>query len=70
MRVVWRQVFPWSAARPFGRLLTMGPSEGAAAGDDGERWRPAAGDDGERWRPPAAMHPRHVNCIPKSRDFH
>ncbi|MDQ3078364.1 MAG: OB-fold nucleic acid binding domain-containing protein, partial [Pseudomonadota bacterium] len=28
------------------------------------------GDGGGSWRPPAAMHPRDVNCIPKSRDFH
>jgi error-prone DNA polymerase len=28
------------------------------------------GDAPGRWRPPAAMHPRDVNCIPKSRDFH
>ena len=28
------------------------------------------GDGGGSWRPPAAMHPRNVHCIPKSRDFH
>ncbi len=28
------------------------------------------GDGGGSWRPPAAMHPRNVDCIPKSRDFH
>ena len=28
------------------------------------------GDGGGSWRPPAAMHPRDVDCIPKSRDFH
>jgi error-prone DNA polymerase len=28
------------------------------------------GDAPGSWRPPAAMHPRDVNCIPKSRDFH
>ncbi len=29
----------------------------------------SAGDGGGSWRPPAAMHPRDVQCIPKSRDF-
>jgi error-prone DNA polymerase len=29
-----------------------------------------AGDGGGSWRPPAATHPRDVQCIPKSRDFH
>jgi error-prone DNA polymerase len=28
------------------------------------------GDGGGSWRPPAAGHPRDVNVIPKSRDFH
>jgi error-prone DNA polymerase len=28
-----------------------------------------AGDGGGSWRAPAAMHPRNVTCIPKSRDF-
>jgi len=28
------------------------------------------GDGGGSWRPPAAAHPRDVNVIPKSRDFH
>ncbi|MFL6734937.1 MAG: error-prone DNA polymerase [Sphingomicrobium sp.] len=28
------------------------------------------GDGGGSWRPPTAMHPRNVECIPKSRDFH
>ncbi len=27
-------------------------------------------DGGGSWRPPAGVHPRDVNCIPKSRDFH
>ncbi|MEO5640705.1 MAG: error-prone DNA polymerase [Sphingomicrobium sp.] len=39
-------------------------------GDGAGSWRPPAYDDGERWRPPAATHPRNVQCIPKSRDFH
>jgi error-prone DNA polymerase len=30
----------------------------------------SAGDGAGSWRPPAAMHPRNVQCIPKSRDFH
>ena len=30
----------------------------------------SAGDGGGSWRAPAAMHPRNVSCIPKSRDFH
>jgi error-prone DNA polymerase len=30
----------------------------------------SAGDGGGSWKPPAAMHPRDVQCIPKSRDFH
>jgi error-prone DNA polymerase len=30
----------------------------------------SAGDGGGSWKPPAAMHPRNVQCIPKSRDFH
>ena len=30
----------------------------------------SAGDGGGSWRPPTAMHPRNVDCIPKSRDFH
>jgi len=28
------------------------------------------GDGGGSWRPPAAAHPRDVDVIPKSRDFH
>lgn len=28
------------------------------------------GDGAGSWRPPAAMHPRDVHCMPKSRDFH
>jgi error-prone DNA polymerase len=28
------------------------------------------GDGGGSWRPPAAAHPRDVQVIPKSRDFH
>jgi len=28
------------------------------------------GDAGGSWRPPAARHPRDVEIIPKSRDFH
>jgi error-prone DNA polymerase len=28
-----------------------------------------AGDGGGSWRAPAAMHPRNVTCVPKSRDF-
>ena len=41
-----------------------------SAGDGAGSWR-AAPDAEERSRPPgAAMHPRNVNCIPKSRDFH
>jgi error-prone DNA polymerase len=28
------------------------------------------GDGGGSWQPPAAAHPRDVNVIPKSRDFH
>ena len=35
--------------------------------------RPATlsvGDGGGSWRPPAGSHPRDVNIIPKSRDFH
>ena len=40
-----------------------------SAGDGGGSWR--APDGGERERPPlAAIHPRNVQCIPKSRDFH
>ena len=30
----------------------------------------SAGDGGGSWRPPAGSHPRDVNVIPKSRDFH
>ncbi|MCY7281330.1 MAG: error-prone DNA polymerase, partial [Sphingomonas bacterium] len=30
----------------------------------------SAGDGGGSWRPPAGTHPRDVQCIPKSRDFH
>lgn len=30
----------------------------------------SAGDGAGSWRAPAAMHPRNVQCIPKSRDFH
>jgi len=30
----------------------------------------SAGDGGGSWRAPAGTHPRDVNCIPKSRDFH
>ena len=30
----------------------------------------SAGDGAGSWRPPAAMHPRNVQCMPKSRDFH
>jgi len=30
----------------------------------------SAGDGGGPWRPPLAIHPRDVQCIPKSRDFH
>jgi error-prone DNA polymerase len=30
----------------------------------------APGDQPGSWRPPAAAHPRDVDCIPKSRDFH
>jgi error-prone DNA polymerase len=30
----------------------------------------SAGDGGGSWRPPAGIHPRNVQCIPKSRDFH
>ncbi len=30
----------------------------------------SAGDGAGSWRPPTASHPRDVNCIPKSRDFH
>ncbi|WP_309601548.1 error-prone DNA polymerase [Sphingomonas sp.] len=30
----------------------------------------SAGDGGGSWRPPAGSHPRDVNIIPKSRDFH
>jgi error-prone DNA polymerase len=30
----------------------------------------APGDGAGSWRPPAGIHPRHVECIPKSRDFH
>lgn len=30
----------------------------------------SAGDGAGSWRPPIAMHPRNVQCIPKSRDFH
>ena len=40
------------------------------AGDGGGSWRPVVGEDGERRRPPARAHPRDVQCIPKSRDFH
>ena len=29
-----------------------------------------AGDGAGSWRAPAAMHPRNVQCVPKSRDFH
>jgi error-prone DNA polymerase len=29
-----------------------------------------AGDGAGSWRPPSATHPRDVQCIPKSRDFH
>jgi error-prone DNA polymerase len=28
------------------------------------------GDGAGSWRPPAAVHPRNVEIIPKSRDFH
>jgi error-prone DNA polymerase len=28
------------------------------------------GDGGGSWRPPARAHPRDVQIIPKSRDFH
>ena len=30
----------------------------------------SAGDGGGRWKPQLAIHPRSVQCIPKSRDFH
>jgi error-prone DNA polymerase len=30
----------------------------------------SAGDGAGSWRPPAAAHPRDVQCIPRSRDFH
>ena len=30
----------------------------------------SAGDGGGSWRPPTGIHPRNVQCIPKSRDFH
>jgi error-prone DNA polymerase len=30
----------------------------------------APGDGAGSWRAPAARHPRDVDCIPKSRDFH
>jgi error-prone DNA polymerase len=30
----------------------------------------SAGDGGGSWRPPAGSHPRDVQVIPKSRDFH
>ena len=30
----------------------------------------SAGDGAGSWRPPIAMHPRNVQCLPKSRDFH
>jgi error-prone DNA polymerase len=30
----------------------------------------APGDGAGSWRPPAGIHPRNVECIPKSRDFH
>ena len=30
----------------------------------------SAGDGGGSWRAPSASHPRDVQCIPKSRDFH
>jgi error-prone DNA polymerase len=30
----------------------------------------SAGDGGGAMRPPPRTHPRDVNCIPKSRDFH
>ena len=30
----------------------------------------SAGDGAGSWRPPVAVHPRNVQCIPKSRDFH
>ena len=30
----------------------------------------SAGDGGGTWRPQLAIHPRDVQCIPKSRDFH
>ena len=40
-----------------------------SAGDGAGSWR--APDGGERERPPlAGIHPRNVQCIPKSRDFH
>jgi error-prone DNA polymerase len=29
----------------------------------------SAGDGAGRRRPPLALHPRNVQCIPKSRDF-
>ena len=29
-----------------------------------------SGDGAGSWRAPAARHPRDVDCIPKSRDFH
>ena len=29
-----------------------------------------SGDGAGSWRAPAAMHPRNVDCIPRSRDFH
>ena len=40
------------------------------AGDGGGSWRPVVGEDGDCRRPPARAHPRDVQCIPKSRDFH
>jgi error-prone DNA polymerase len=30
----------------------------------------SAGDGAGSWRPPAGTHPRDVQCIPRSRDFH
>jgi error-prone DNA polymerase len=38
-------------------------------GDGAGSWR-AVPDAEERRRPPGATHPRNVQCIPKSRDFH
>ncbi|HXG98820.1 MAG TPA: error-prone DNA polymerase [Sphingomicrobium sp.] len=30
----------------------------------------SAGDGGGSWKPPVGIHPRNVQCMPKSRDFH